>query len=195
MRRFIQIQIAMLVLIPVLATAVWASIPADYDTVRLMLTAPDNLDLSMFDQESLIPVLVDIALNDDPEAAYHDPVVTSALKWLGSMHVPEAVEPLIGNLSEYPTTCVYWLGTYASADAVNAIVPMLDSDDASVRYEAAVALSTLPVGDPEDEAWMESLTDALERVTSMTASVQTDQDFTSALSDAAGHLSRLLTGE
>jgi len=188
MRRYYKIQIAILIIFPILATAAWASMPADYDTVRLMLTAPDNQDMSMFDVETLVGVLVDIAMNDDPDAAYHDTVVSSALKWLGSMHAEEAVEPLIANIEDYTTTCIYWLGMYASPDGVDAIVTMLESNDESVRYEAAVALSTLPEGDLDNEEWVEALNGALAKMMTVGQGISTDDEFAEVMSGAVTHI-------
>jgi len=190
MRLMTLLLVTAFIILPMLPMTARAGIPADIDTVRLMLTAPDNQDLSIFEPESLIIALVDIALNDSVNAAYHESVVRSALVHLGKMHAPEAVDVLILRLDGHTTTCIYWLGTYAVPEAVEAIVPYLESDDASVRHEAATALGSLPeISDDasEDEiaAWNEILDMALAALSGAIDS-ETDPDVRSAIIDAIG---------
>ena len=171
------------------ATVTSAQIEADYNSVRLMLTAPDNQDFSMFEQESLASILIEIIENDPEDARYHDRVVSSALVVLGGLHVPEAVDVLIGQLDNYTTTCVYWLGTYATADAVAAITGYLDSDDPSVRYEAAAALAGLPEIDLEDADLVEQLTDTAE-VLRARVDIEEDSSVVEAVTEALDRIER-----
>jgi len=188
MRQISLLILTAILLIPVAATVALAAVPADVDTVRLILTAPDNQDFSMFEESSLVEALIEIIENDPETAAYHEQVVSGALKVLGGLHVPEAVDVLIGKLEEYPTICLYWLGTYASADGVAAIVPYLDSEDASVRYEAAAALASLPEGDLEnDEELVEQIWIAVESLYERTQ-VEEDEAVKEAMQAALRHI-------
>src|SRR3989304_3777211 len=98
------ISLAILGLFPVMTPA---EMTADYDSVRLMLTAPDNQRFDQWDQESLVVVLIDIVTNDPEDAVYHDRVCPSALKVVGWMNVPEAILLLIDKLDTYTTTCLF----------------------------------------------------------------------------------------
>jgi HEAT repeat protein len=166
-----------------------ATIEVDIQSVRLMLTAPDNQDFSIFETESLVDALVEIIENDPPDADYHERVVASALIVLGDMHLPETVDVFIGNLDEYTTTCLYWLGTFASAEAVEAITGYLDDDDPSVRYEAASALATVPMPetDSEDENLAGALTGASEVIRTR-LEVEEDGSVREALTEALEHI-------
>ena len=79
MRQITIILTAILIIIPAISLPASAGVPADIDSVRLMLTAPDNQDLSFFETDSLVDALLEIAMNDPSDAAYHDRVVRSAL--------------------------------------------------------------------------------------------------------------------
>jgi len=176
-----------------LPVVVSAEIEADHESVRRMLTAPDNQFFDMWETDSLIEVLVDIISNDPADAPYHERVVSSALKVLGSMNVPEAVPLLIDNLDEYTTICLYWLGTYAEPDTISAIVEYLDDESPSVRCEAATALGTVPVsestsGTVEDEKVSDQISIALEAINGQ-LEVETDTDVIDALTSALEHLS------
>jgi len=186
------ISLAILGLFPVMTPA---EMTADYDSVRLMLTAPDNQRFDQWDRDSLVVVLIDIVTNDPEDAMYHDRVVSSALKVLGSMNVPEAIPLLIDNLDTYTTTCLFWLGTYADPDAVSAIVGYLGDDDPSVRYEAAAALGTIPLVEPApgveveiDEELASQIELAVEALNAR-LEVETDTAVVEALTVALEHLS------
>jgi len=171
-------------LLPSMAMAV----PTDYDTVRRFLTSVDFQDYSEFDQDLLPGILIDIIENDPEDAEYHERVLESALVVLGQLHVDEAIDVLIDNLEGNTTTCLYWLGTFASPDAVNAIVPWIENDDASIRYEAVSALSTLPAmdEDAEEEAveeYEEAVMAALEAIYNA-MSDEEDEDVRSIMSEA-----------
>ncbi len=176
-----------ILLLPAMAATAYAAVPADTDTVRLMLTAPDNQDFSMFEEESLIAALIDIIRNDRESAVYHERVVTSALAVLGELHPPEAVDVLIGKLDEYPTTCLYWLGTYASADGLAAMIPYLSDEDASARCEAAVAIGNVPDGDPEDDEWAGQLVAATQAMIER-LHVEEDEAVQDAIRAALAHI-------
>ncbi len=190
MRLSISIFLTTFLLILFIPTVSRATVPPDIETVRLMLTAPDNQDLSVFDQEPLADILIEIIENDPDTAMYHERVVTSALKWLGSMQAPQAVDVLIANLEDYPTTCLYWLGTYASTDAVEAIIPYLDDKDASIRYEAAAALTGLPDIEPNDE-WTELISSTLDAI-AQKLEIEKDEAVKDVLVEACNHLMELL---
>jgi len=184
-----------LVILGLFPAATPAEMTADYDSVRLMLTAPDNQRFDHWDQESLIKVLVDIVTNDPEDAMYHDRVVSGALKVLGSMNVPEAIPLLINNLDTYTTTCLFWLGTYADPDAVSAIVGYLGDDDPSVRYEAAAALGTIPIVETApgvevdvDEELISEIELAVDALNAR-LEVETDTAVVEALTGALEHLS------
>ena len=170
-----------------------AALQADHDSVRRMLTAPDNQYFDLWDQDSLVEVLIEIIANDPVDAEYHERVVSSALKVLGSTNVPEAVPVLIENIDDYTTPCLYWLGTYAAPDAVNTIVEVLDDGDESVRCEAATALGMIPImenvsGIEVDEEFMTSI-DLAKNALSAQLEVETDTDVIAALNTALEHLS------
>ncbi len=141
-----------------------ATISTTVETVRRMCTAPDNQDFSIFDQELLPGVLIEIIENDPEDAEYHDRVVSSALKVLGGLHVPEAVDVLVGKIDEYPYPCLHWLGTYTTVESIAAIIEYLDDEDASLRYEAADALVRLPRLDEYDEDLQSVLIEARDRI-------------------------------
>jgi hypothetical protein len=177
---------AMIALLPI--AAVQAGGDTSIESVRLMCSAPDNQDFSVFNQEALPGILTEIILHDPPEAEYHERVVVCALKALGAMHVSEAVGVLIEKSSEYPTTCIYWLADYAQPDAVDTIVGFLDDDDPSVRYEAADALSRLkPPDDETGDDYVFSLTDALAAAANH-KDVEDDESVIEALDAAVIHL-------
>ncbi|MCX6647319.1 MAG: HEAT repeat domain-containing protein [bacterium] len=173
--------------------------PADVTGVRQMLTAFDNQDFSIFDEESLITSLVEIIVNDPVDAEYHDRVVRGALAVLGELHAPEAIGLLIDNLDTHTTTCLYWLGTYATTDSIEAIAEYLGNEDPSVRYEAASALGTIPLDEFSTGVSGEvnvpvEITDAVKAVMELINSrldVEDDTDVIAALTVAKDHLSEL----
>ena len=178
--------------IGMLPAAANATLQADHDSVRRMLTIPDNQNFDAWDQDSLVDVLIEIIANDPVDAMYHERVVSSALKVLGSTNVPEAVPVLIENIDTYTTACLYWLGTYGEPDAVNTIVEFLDNDDESVSCEAAAALGTIPIaenmsGIEVDEEFMTSISLAI-IVLETRLDVETDPDVVIALNKALEHL-------
>jgi HEAT repeat protein len=117
--------------------------------------------------------------------------VSSALKALGALHVPEAVEVLVSKLPEYPTSCLYWLGTYASAVAVNAVVEYLDNEDPSLRCEAAEALARLPDPREDDEDYVASLVEALSNL-GIAIADEEDEAVLGELEDAWAHVASLV---
>jgi hypothetical protein len=168
-----------------------AEIVTDLVSVRLMCTATDNVDFSGFDQSLLPGIFIAIIENDPVDARYHQRVVSCALKSLAKMHVPEAVPVLIESALEYTTTCLYWLGTYADASAVDTIVEYLDSEDPSVRYEAASALASLP--EPDDNSGDEYIASLVRASDALEARVDVENDtsVTDAIREAEGHLNDL----
>jgi len=191
MRRLILLAITAILILPATASVCLAEIEADVDDVRLMLTAPDNQDFSIFESESLANALVEIIEDDPVDADYHDRVVAGALVVLGEMHPPDTVDVFIGKLDEYTTTCLYWLGTFASPDAVEAIAGYLDNDKPSIRYEAASALGTVPLADIDEENENEELTEALNSATEILQArleVEEDESVLEALREAIAHI-------
>lgn len=193
MKKLTLIILISLLAIGLLPVAANATEQADYDAVRRMLTAPDNQVFDMWDQDSLVEVLIEIIENDPVDAPYHDRVINSALVVLGSTNVPEAVPVLIDNVDEYTNPCLYWLGTYAEPEAVDTIVGFLGDEDASVRCEAATALSTIPVelnvaGTEVDEELMTSIEAAVEGL-GFRLEVESDTSVIDALNEALEHLS------
>jgi HEAT repeat protein len=153
-----------------------------------MCSAPDRQDFTVFDQEALPGILIEIILHDPPDAEYHERVVVSAIKALGAMHVDAAVPVLIEKSSEYPTTCIYWLADYAHPDAVDTITGFLDNDDPSVRYEAADALGRLKAPDESTgDEYIFSLTDALMAAVNR-KKIEVDPDVLDAFDAAILHL-------
>jgi len=191
MRRLSLFILTAMLIIPAFETVAHATIEADIQSVRQMLTAPDNQDFSIFETESLIDALIEVIENDPPDADYHERVVASALIVLGDMHLPETVDVFIGKLDEYTTTCLYWLGTFASADAVDAITGYLDDDDPSVRYEAASALVTTPVIETDSENDNEELREALTTASEVIRTrleIEDDDSVREALLEALEHI-------
>jgi len=171
-----------------------ADVPTDWISVRQMLTAPDNQDFSIFDQELLPDVLIDIIENDPEEAEYHEWVMSSALRQIGKLRVERSVELLVSHIADYSEICIYWLGTYTGPESIDALVGYLADESASLRYESAYSLSTLP--DPEDEVpdgLMNSLNNAVLMV-SERLGVEDDLDVVDALNDAITRLSELQAG-
>lgn len=166
----------------------------DTADVRFMLTAFDNQDFSIFEEGSLIESLVEIIETDPIDAPHHDRVIRGALAVLGELHAPEAVDLLIENLDIHTTTCLYWLGTYAEMASIEAIVEYLDDEDASVRYEAAAALGTVPFSDIDisvidtGDGILKTVDEALDKIESQLA-VEDDGDVILALIEAREHLS------
>jgi HEAT repeat protein len=195
MRRLSLLILTAILLVPVWATAAHATIQADVQSVRQMLTAYDNQDFSVFETDSLIDALIEIIENDPQDADYHEQVVASALVVLGDMHLPDTVDVFIGKLDEYTTTCLYWLGTFASADAVDAITGYLNDEDPSVRYEAASALATIPIlavdtgheDEEEDEELATALTSASDVIRAR-LEVEEDDSVREALTEALEHI-------
>jgi len=191
MKRFFPIVIiisATIIFLAFAAVGAFAATQPDVENVRRMLTAPDNQDLSVFDQDALVDVLVQIIENDPEEAEYHDRVVTCALKALGSMHAPQAVDLLVANLDKYPTTCLYWLGTYADVRAVDAMTSRLEDEDPSVRYEAASALASIPFDEScTGDSWRDVLYAAYTKLVE-TKQLEEDEDVSEALSSAIDNL-------
>ncbi len=181
---------SVLLMIP---SVMYAGMIAENASVRRCLTVPDGMDLSFFEPDSLIPVLIDIVENDPVDAPYHDRVVSGALKTLGEMHVPETVDLLISNLDNYTTTCIYWLGTYSDSIALDSIVNYIQDEDPSVRYEAATALAGFPdseeltPGGSIDNQMPDSLHHAI-TVLQAQLEVETDTDVTGAINLALSHL-------
>ena len=180
--------IATVIFLAFAAGGAFAATQPDVENVRRMLTAPDNQDLSVFDQDALVDVLVQIIENDPEEAEYHDRVVTCALKALGSMHAPQGVDLLVANLDKYPTTCLYWLGTYADVRAVDAITSRLEDEDPSVRYEAADALSRIPAPSKTTTREYASIIDAALSLVAFMAPDEEDKSVAEALWKATTHL-------
>jgi len=176
----------------VAAVAAVATAETTVETVRRMCTAPDNQDFSVFDQELLPDILIEIIEDDPLDAEYHERVVSSALKTLGALHVPEAVGVLVSEVEEYPTTCLYWLGSYDSPEAVATILEYLDDEDASLRCEAVEALGRLPAPDDEtEEEYAEYIYIAFDRIAER-ASIEEDGSVIDALREASVHIARLL---
>ena len=175
------------------ATVASSSPVTNPEIVRLMCMAPDNQDFSVFDPRELPTILIYLIENDPEDAPLHERVVESALKALGATALPEAMPVLIEKMPEYPTTCIYWLATYAKPEAVNALVGSLDDEDASVRYEAADALGRVPAPDKDvpDREYVESLIDALTAVAER-AGVEEDDDVKTAIEAATLHLMDLV---
>lgn len=171
--------------------ATHSSAQTTVETVRRMCTAPDNQDFTVFDQELLPEILIEIIQDDPPDSPYHERVVSSALKALGALHVPEAVEVLIGKLDEYPTACLYWLGTYASSDSVAAIAEYVTNDDPSLRCEAAEALGRLPDPQEDDEDYTASLIEALNGL-GIAIAGEEDEAVSDALEEAWAHVASIV---
>ena len=184
--------IFVILIIPTVALA----IPADVTGVRQMLTAVDNQDFSIFDEEYLIDSLVEIIETDPADAPFHERVIRGALAVLGELHAPEAVDLLIENLDDHTTTCLYWLGTYAATESIEAISEYLDDEDESVRYEAASAMGTIPLDDPaigvsvNEEEFASVVQDAIALIDAQLV-VEDDVDVIVALTEAREHLSQL----
>jgi HEAT repeat protein len=173
-----------------------SAVPTDVNSVRQMLTAFDNQDFTIFDQDQLVESLIEIIENDPADAPYHDRVVGGALAVLGELRAEGAVDLLIEHLDSYTTTCLYWLGTYATSESILAIVEYLGSDDPSVRYEAAAALSTIPLdgltpGTVEiEEDLLDAVNEAVEMINSR-LEVEEDPSVVEALTLALEQISIL----
>jgi len=182
-----------IILTLIVAMGASASPVTNPEIVRLMCTATDNQDFSIFNPAELPAILIDLIRNDPPDAPLHERVVQSALKALGTMHVAEAVPVLIEKIPEYSTICIFWLGTFADPAAVNALVGSLDDEDASVRCEAADALGRVPAPDKDapDRDYVQSLIDALTAVAERVG-IEEDDDVKKALETATLHLMDLV---
>ncbi|MCK4721355.1 hypothetical protein KAU08_11870, partial [bacterium] len=55
-----------------------SAVPTDVNSVRQMLTAFDNQDFTIFDEELLVESLIEIIENDPADAPYHGRVVGGA---------------------------------------------------------------------------------------------------------------------
>lgn len=173
-----------------------SAVPTDVNSVRLMLTAFDNQDFTIFDEEQLVESLIEIIENDPADAPYHERVVGGALVVLGELRAEGAVDLLIEHLDSYTTTCLYWLGTYAYPESIDAIVEYLGSDDPSVRYEAAAALGTIPLDGltPGTVGVEDDLLDALNEAVGTINSrleIEDDEAVLEALTLALEHISIL----
>ncbi len=194
MRRIYLIILTIIILtVPILQVS---AVPTDVNSVRRMLTAFDNQDFTIFDEEPLLESLIEIIENDPADAPYHGRVVGGALAVLGEMHADEAEDLLIEHLDSYTTTCLYWLGTYATPESIDAIVEYLGSDDPSVRYEAANALGTIPLDGltMETVGVEEDLHDALNEAIGTINSrleIEEDESVVTALTLALEHISVL----
>lgn len=178
MRRIYLIILTIIILtVPILQVS---AVPTDVNSVRRMLTAFDNQDFTIFDEEQLVESLIEIIENDPADAPFHDRVVGGALVVLAELRAEGAVDLLIEHLDSYTTTCLYWLGTYATPESINAIVEYLGSDDPSVRYEAATALGTISL-------------DGLTPVDGLTPEImEIEEDLLDALNEAVGAINSRL---
>ena len=173
-----------------------SAVPTDVNSVRQMLTAFDNQDFTIFDEELLVESLIEIIENDPADAPYHDRVVGGALAVLGELRAEGAEDLLIEHLDSYTTTCLYWLGTYATPESIDAIVEYLGSDNPSVRYEAAAALGTIPLEgltpgavDVEEDL-LDAVNEAVGAINSR-LEIEDDEDIIEALQLALEHISIL----
>jgi HEAT repeat protein len=191
--RFMNFLLIALMILAIAPAQLYAG-TVDTSEVRQMLTAFDNQDFSIFEEDGLIDSLIEIIETDPVDAPYHDRVIRGALSVLGELQVPEAVDILIGHLDAYPTTCLYWLGTYATPESIEAIGSYLDNEDASVRYEAANALGTIPLDDigveveNPDEELITSIDNVLAIINDR-LQIEDDSDVADALNAAMEHLS------
>ena len=194
MRQIIFATFAVIILMLFLPGAVSACGDTNKESVRNMLIVPDNADFTVFDPALLPDILIDIIENDPPDAPYHERVVDSALKALGQTHNEKAIDILVAKIEDYPLTCIFWLGTFATSDAVNAIVEYLNNDDASIRIESADALSKLPQfeGTDKDEAkaYVDSILIALTGIAKR-INVEDDERIKDSLYEAWAHLAGL----
>lgn len=194
MRRIYLIILTIIILtVPILQVS---AVPTDVNSVRRMLTAFDNQDFTIFDEEQLVESLIEIIENDPADAPFHDRVVGGALVVLAELRAEGAVDLLIEHLDSYTTTCLYWLGTYATPESINAIVEYLGSDDPSVRYEAATALGTIPLDgltpgavDVEEDL-LDALNEAVGAINSR-LEIEDDEAVITALTLALEHISIL----
>jgi len=160
----------------------------DLESVRRMCTAPDMQDFSVFDQALLPGILIEIIKKDPESALDHERVVLSAIKALGATKVPEAIPVLIEQADKYPATCVYWLANYADSSAVACIIKYLYSKDASVRHEAAEALSRIPAPSKTTTKEYASILDSTLSLVAFMATDEEDKSVVEALWRATTHL-------
>lgn len=187
MQRIIPLLTILILLVSAMPNFAFADPVTDVETVRRMCTLIDNQDFSYFDQELLPGVLIEIVRNDPETADYHDRVVSSALKALGSLHADGAVQVLVEKLDEYPYICLYWLGTWTEAESVEAIVSYFDNEDLSMRYEAVTSFISMEPVDEYDEELMAVLNRAGEIIAGR-LNVEDDPEVLELLKIATGHV-------